>query len=366
MAQQLAGKLLHCALATILMLLYPFIAPAQKTEAGNIIYFDLNVPTLNSAARHTVDVLLTANKIKKNQKLLLYGYADYLGTRAHNDSLSTERAMNVRAYLLGKGIPEDNITICVGKGQIARQPRTDHKGYAQDRKVEIITDAGKMKTLTCKALAKCEPLQWSKNISNLNVHGSPYNGSQELTDKTVSVRLPNGDKYIGEISKDGTKVSGGIYIWASGDKYKGGYKNDKKDGQGAYTWANGDMLDGVWQGDEIISGTLTIPYNGVLYHSDAAHSHSDAVYQGSLQYTGAFANHMFNGHGVAVWPNNDRYEGDWLNDKMSGHGVYKWAGGGRYEGLWLENKMNGYGIMMDANGNMTQEGNWENDTYKGK
>ena len=75
---------------------------------------------------------------------------------------------------------------------------------------------------------------------------------------------------------------------------------------------------------------------------------------------------MFNGHGVAVWPNNDRYEGDWLNDKMSGHGVYKWAGGGRYEGLWLENKMNGYGIMMDANGNMTQEGNWENDTYKGK
>jgi len=103
-------------LALLCLVLGTAVLNAQTPGPGNVIYFDLNVPTLNSAARATVGKLLSSHAINKDQKLLLYGYADYLGTRAHNDSLSTERAVNVRAYLVSKGIPAGNITICVGKG----------------------------------------------------------------------------------------------------------------------------------------------------------------------------------------------------------------------------------------------------------
>ncbi len=337
---------------------------AQKTTPGNIIYFDLNSPALNTKARHSVDELLTGHKLSKDQKLLLYGYADYLGTRAHNDSLSTDRAMNVRAYLISNGIPEANITVCVGKGSIGRPSANGQKGYAKDRKVEIITDTVKMKTLTCSPLLKYEALAWSKNASKLKVHASAERVRQVITDNTITISLPGGDKYTGIISKDGQKVNGGTYEWADSERYKGDYKNDKKDGQGIYYWPNGDKLDGTWQADEIIAGTLTIPYDGVMYHSDATHSHSAATYKGSLQYTGAFSKHKFNGHGTAVWPNGDRYDGDWVNDKMSGHGVYYFANGERYDGEWTDNKMNGPGTMYNANSGITMQGTWVNDVFK--
>jgi outer membrane protein OmpA-like peptidoglycan-associated protein len=333
---------------TIIILISCSTVSAQKTVKTNVVFFDLNAPSVNAAATHVLDSLMAGNTISKSQKLLLYGYADYLGTRAHNDSLSTSRAMNVRAYLLQKGIPESNITICIGRGAITGTPQAGHTGNARDRKVEIITDAGKIKALSCQPLSKCEPLAWSKNVKNLNVHETAEKPAMELSDNTVSVRLPNGDKYIGEIS-NGTKVNNGLYIWANGERYVGG-----------------DELEGTWRNDEITLGTLMIPYNGVLYHADDAHSHSNEIYKGNLVYTGAFLRHMFNGHGVAIWPNGDRYNGMWVNDKMSGHGVYNWPAGEKYEGEWLDNKMQGKGVMYSAGGAIFQTGTWENDIYKGK
>ena len=335
---------------------------AQKTN-NNAVYFDLNKPTLNADARHTLDGMLAGHKINNAQKLLLYGYADYLGTRAHNDSLSTDRAMNVRAYLISKGIPAGNITICVGKGAVERAPVAGQRGYAKDRKVEIITDEARMKALTCQPMTAYEPLNWSKNVAKLNVHAHAGAAVQRTSDEAVALSLPNGDKYIGEI-KDGLKVSGGTYIWANGDRYTGDFKDDKREGHGVYQWANGDAVDGKWQQNEIEVGKLTIPYDGVLYQADATHSHSALTYQGALQYTGEFQGHMLAGHGMAEWPNGDRYQGLWANDKMNGHGIYFWPTGERWDGNWQDNKMHGEGKMYNAAGFVTQAGTWVNDVFK--
>ena len=32
----------------------------------------------------------------------------------------------------------------------------------------------------------------------------------------------------------------------NGDKYEGGWLNDKRHGQGKYTWADGDFYEGEW------------------------------------------------------------------------------------------------------------------------
>jgi len=213
-------------------------------------------------------------------------------------------------------------------------------------------------------MAPFEPLAWSKKVSSLNVHAAKPVSRNRLTDNTISVTLPGGDRYVGEVNSEGEKMSGGTYAWANGDEYKGEYKNDKRNGQGTYTWANGDRLDGTWLDDEIVAGTLTIPYSGVLYHDDAGHSHSEQAYQGALQYTGAFAHHMFNGQGLAVWPNTDRYQGSWVNDKMEGPGIYNWASHERFDGHWKNNKMDGTGTMYNSEGVIVMQGTWENDVFK--
>lgn len=351
-------------IATTLLLLLHTSAWAQQSANENVVYFDLDKPTLNAAGRQTLNHMIAAHKIPGDRNLLLYGYADYLGTRAHNDSLSTERALHVREYLIKKGIPAEHITICLGKGAIARESNAGGLGNARDRKVEIITDAAKMKQLSCQPLEKCAALAWSRNVSLLNTHALIQAEERKITDSTVTVLLPNGDKYTGEIDNDGFKKSGGTYQWASGERYRGDYRNDRKEGQGMYTWPNGDRLDGTWLADEIEAGSLVIPYDGVLYRSDAAHSHSDTRYQGNLQYTGEFVNHMFNGYGMAIWPNGDRYKGDWVNDKMNGKGVYIWSDGERFEGLWVDNKMNGPGTLFNAAGAVVLQGTWINDEFK--
>ncbi len=338
---------------------------AQQPAAGNVIYFDLNKPTLNAAARQTLNELIKTNKIKKDQNLLLYGYADYLGTRAHNDSLSTDRAMNTRAYLIDKGIPERYITVCVGKGMIERKPGAGQKGYAKDRKVEVITDAARLKALTCKPLADLPMMNWSKNVSSLNVHAT-HPAIITRDDSAVSERLSNGDKYVGKLSAKGMKINKGTYQWVNGNKYTGDYKDDKKDGHGIFRWANGDILEGMWKEDEIQTGTLVIPYNGPLYHSDSGHTRTHTVYSGNLVYTGMFTNRMLNGSGKATWPNMDRYDGEWANDKMNGHGIYYWSTGEYYDGEWKDNKMWGTGKLFNASGAMIQVGIWENDVYKGR
>ena len=38
----------------------------------------------------------------------------------------------------------------------------------------------------------------------------------------------------------------GVYVWSSGDKYEGFWKNDKRNGQGTYTHAGGYVRKGKW------------------------------------------------------------------------------------------------------------------------
>ena len=48
----------------------------------------------------------------------------------------------------------------------------------------------------------------------------------------------------------GNCVNGyGVYVWESGEKYEGFWKNDKKNGQGTYTWASGTVKKGKWIND---------------------------------------------------------------------------------------------------------------------
>ena len=102
------------------------------------LYFELNIPTLNANTEKRIDLLIYNNKIIDGNSIMIVGYADYLGSEEHNKKLSIERSKNVKSYLVNHGIRENDVSLCIGKGQVNRNVAKDKDGYPTDRRVDIV------------------------------------------------------------------------------------------------------------------------------------------------------------------------------------------------------------------------------------
>lgn len=91
-------------------------------------------------------------------------------------------------------------------------------------------------------------------------------------------------EYRGEFSK-GLKDGKGVKTWPWGDRYEGGFVDDRRQGKGMYVWGAGSP----WAGE--------------------------------------------------------RYVGDYVADKREGHGTYFWPSGDRFEGVWKDDLRYGYSAM---------------------
>ncbi len=101
------------------------------------VYFKLNIDAVDKKAREKIDSLVYGDMINSASKLLIVGYADFLGTEEHNQGLSERRSNNVRTYLKTVNILDANIKSCIGKGEIDRTIKLP-EGYASDRRVDIV------------------------------------------------------------------------------------------------------------------------------------------------------------------------------------------------------------------------------------
>lgn len=110
---------------------------AQNSKDTIRLYFDLNRRELNSNAKSKLDSAIYNEDIYRGQHIMIIGYADYLGSEKYNENLSAERAKNVQQYLQQYGITRENITLCIGKGEIERHIMNSD-GYVADRKVDIV------------------------------------------------------------------------------------------------------------------------------------------------------------------------------------------------------------------------------------
>jgi len=136
--------------AVLTILCSMILAPAHAQHATDTfrLYFDLNVPSLNNGTEKKIDLLVYDDKIINGSGIMIVGYADYLGTEGYNKNLSMARAKNVKDYLVKYGIDADNITLCVGKGEIERRGMTDKEGYPTDRRVDIVVNNKIKKKIT--------------------------------------------------------------------------------------------------------------------------------------------------------------------------------------------------------------------------
>ena len=156
------------------------------------------------------------------------------------------------------------------------------------------------------------------------------------TDRTMSgvITFPNGATYNGEYKETKDKLQilhGQGEFTSSAFRYKGQFRDNKKQGKGTYIWANGDRYEGDFVDDEPSGrGKFTFPSGD--------------------QYEGEYSKGAFNGKGVVIAKNGDKTEGTFVNGKAEGKAVYIFASGDKYEGDMVAGKMAGKGSFTTKSG----------------
>ena len=155
----------------------------------------------------------------------------------------------------------------------------------------------------------------------------------------------SGDYYKGGFF-EGKKDGNGIMIYKNGTKYEGNFKNNKHEGFGKLKQLDGETFIGEWK-DGKING------NGVRCHCNGD------------RYIGSYVNNIRNGHGIYTFSNGDSYEGNWLNGKATGKGIFKFKNGDIYEGEFKSNIIMGHGNFETKNGDV-YSGIFKNGLINGK
>ncbi|MBD5641815.1 MAG: OmpA family protein [Desulfovibrio sp.] len=100
------------------------------------VHFAFNSYALDSKAQGILNEAATIIKEHPNQKVILKGWTDYIGSDAYNKRLSQNRANSVKNYLEKQGIPASRMT-AIGCGKSFKYDNHTEEGRYMNRRVEI-------------------------------------------------------------------------------------------------------------------------------------------------------------------------------------------------------------------------------------
>jgi peptidoglycan-associated lipoprotein len=108
-----------------------------STLANDTVYFDFDKATVNSDERAKLDAVAEWFKANPGHALFLAGHTDKRGTPEYNRALGERRALAVREYLAGLGLPAQLLyTNSYGADRPAVDGDTE-EAFAKNRRVEI-------------------------------------------------------------------------------------------------------------------------------------------------------------------------------------------------------------------------------------
>ena len=188
---------------------------------------------------------------------------------------------------------------------------------------------------------------------NINERKNCLKNDTQLIELDSLLFLNNKFIYKGTWNISGQKEGWGILIDSNGNKYEGGWKNDKFSGYGRLISINGNWYQGKFN-NGIIEGNgkycdekLTYVGN---FKNNLFDGYGQEIYENEYIYEGNFKKGKKNGYGKMIFNDNNCYEGNFLENKFYGKGIFKWKDGRKYNGNWAENKMNGEGeFIWDEN-----------------
>lgn len=108
-----------------------------QTLASDTVYFAFDSSVIPGAERGKLQQVTEWLKANPGRSLFLAGHADKRGTPEYNRALGERRALAVREYLVGLGLPSASLfTNSYGADRPAVQGDTE-EAFAKNRRVEI-------------------------------------------------------------------------------------------------------------------------------------------------------------------------------------------------------------------------------------
>ena len=163
---------------------------------------------------------------------------------------------------------------------------------------------------------------------------------------------PSGAKYIGEF-KDGEIHGVGVCFYSDGSKYSGEWSHRYPEGKGTKTFADGTKWTGFWKQGQ--------PVDEYGEYVDIYSGGDDGL---ALQ-SGCITGDCEDGKGTYAYPDGSKYDGQFRAEMPDGWGTWYYPGGERYIGSFADGLPHGRGTFFDQDGTETT-GEWEEGDYIGQ
>ncbi len=110
--------------------------PTPRRFAVEGLHFPVGSSAIRSNA--TLDGVAKALAEHPSAKVRVEGHTDFQGSGADNQTLSEQRAMSVKRYLVGKGVAKDRIETAGYSENKPLAPNETREGRAENRRIEIV------------------------------------------------------------------------------------------------------------------------------------------------------------------------------------------------------------------------------------
>ena len=162
----------------------------------------------------------------------------------------------------------------------------------------------------------------------------------------------SGARYVGQF-KDGEIHGIGACYYTDGSSYRGNWVNRYPDGHGIKTLADGRKWEGTWK--------MGIPLDSNNVPIENLFPDQPAVEE---VLSGCISGNCDDGTGTFAYPDGSKYEGNFSNGKPEGQGIYAYINGNRYSGNFRNGLPHGEGIMLYADSTRTS-GEWLDGEFVG-
>ena len=204
--------------------------------------------------------------------------------------------------------------------------------------------------------------------------GATYNGEFKETKDKLQILHGQGEfispafRYKGEF-RENKKQGKGTYIWANGNLYEGDFVDDEPSGRGKFVFVGGDQYEGEYSKGAFNGKGIFVAKNGdrtdAAFVDGKANGQSIYVFANGDRYEGEMAGGKMSGKGIFITKGGDRWEASFANDRAHGKGVYYFSNGDRYEGDFTNGAMTGKGSYFYSTG-YKSEGSYVNAQLNGE